>query len=179
MASSLLSAPPSSVDAIGKASPIMTPPYTVEAFYRPEKPDQPALITSPSELDKMIDELLTQPAEYSVATLYVRERPWSPTGFPDHELCIGVDADGGHGVVIYSGANGRGEPGSYLSCNPTGRRDLRHRYHHFHIALVVPAGSDIPLADVRSAAREFLTRGGERPRCLQWRQYRHGPETTR
>jgi hypothetical protein len=149
----------------------VTTPYTIEAYYRIDKPDQPVIITSPGELDRMIDELLTQPTEYSGATLYVRQRPWSPAGFPDHELYIGVDVDSGHGVLIYSGAKGRGEAGSYVSRNPAGRRDLRHRYHHFQTEVAVPAGADILLADVRSAAHEFLTNGGERPSCVQWSPY--------
>jgi len=153
--------------------------YTVEAFYRLERPDVPALVTNAGDLDRMIDELLAQPAEYNVATLYIRERPWSAAGFPDHELCIGVDADGGHGVVIYSGAEGRGESGSYVSCNPAEGRDRRRGYYQFHMELLVPAGAEIPLAAVRSAAHEFLDQGGERPRCVQWRPYRHDSERAR
>jgi hypothetical protein len=153
--------------------------YTIEAYYRADQPSQPAIITSPSELDRMVDDLLTQPAGHEVATLYVQERPWSPAGFPDHELCIGVDARNGHGVVIYSGAQGRGAPGSHVTHNPADRHDTRHRYHHFHTELVGPTGAEIPLADLRSATYEFLAHGGERPRCVQWQPYHHDTHTAR
>ncbi len=158
-----------------------TMPYTAEAYYRADQPDQPVIITSTADMDAMIDDLLTQPPGHTFATVYIRERPFSPAGFPDHELGIGVDARTGTGVLIHSGPNGRGARGSYVSHNLAGRRADRHAYHHFHLEQVVPARSDVPLDDLRRAAREFLATGGSRPDTVQWQQYvdRRGPTTGR
>jgi Immunity protein Imm1 len=113
-----------------------------------------------------LDDLLTQPAGHSFATVYIRERPFSPAGFPDHEL--------GTGVLIYSGPNGRGAAGSYISHGPSPRRADSRVYHHFHLEQVVPAASEVPLDDLRRAAREFLATSGDRPECVQWRSYADG-----
>jgi hypothetical protein len=136
-------------------------------------------------MDAVIEDLLTQPAGHSFATVYIRERPFSPAGFPDHELGIGVDARTGSGVLIYSGVGGRGAAGSYVSQSPTwcdvAQRADHQAYHFFHLEQVVPAGSQVPLDDLRRAARQFLATGGSRPDGIQWQPYddRHGSAADR
>jgi hypothetical protein len=145
--------------------------YTAEAYYRADQPNEPVIIASTADLDTMIADLLGQPPGHTFATVYIRERPFGPAGFPDHELAIGVDAHTGTGVLIYSGPNGRRAAGSYVSHNPTEHRTTPRVYHHFHLEQAVPAESDIPLDGIRRAAYEFVTTGGRRPGCIRWQPY--------
>lgn len=138
----------------------MTP--RVEAFYRSAQGSDPALLSSPEELDAMIDELLTGPVHENMAALYSLDRPKLPSGAADHQLLVGVDRESKVGLVGFMDADG-----NVITVGPPDGRDEVVYYSCGEIT-EFPGPSEVPVDLVRQAAREFLTSGGQRPTCVQW-----------
>jgi hypothetical protein len=78
----------------------------VEARYRSSYGEGPLLIARPEQIDALVDKLLTGTADTNVAVLYSLERNELPSGFPDHELRVGVDRDRQVGVVAFMDETG-------------------------------------------------------------------------
>ncbi|WP_229068423.1 hypothetical protein [Actinoplanes sp. DH11] len=65
---------------------------TVEARYRPEHAENPVILASPHDVDQVLVALLAGNDGNDMAQLICLQRPVHPVhGFPDHDLCIGVD----------------------------------------------------------------------------------------
>jgi hypothetical protein len=121
------------------------------------------VLSNSQDVDVLIEELRTGPAYHNLAQLHSLERPLLPSGYPDHELLVGVnrslpvgvlafmDAESGNLVTLGS-SEGRGG-GSYL---------IMGQMTEF------PAGSEVPIEILRQAVNEFLISGGKRPSCVQW-----------
>ncbi|GHA50731.1 hypothetical protein GCM10010329_85910 [Streptomyces spiroverticillatus] len=133
-----------------------------EARYRPGHGKQPVFLFSSEEVDKVIDDLLTGPEDQNLAELYSLKRDLLPSGFPDHSFMIGVDRGRSVGLVSFSDSGGSfvtvGEPGG----NPEFGYLMAGHHTEFEI------DSEIPLALVREASRQFLATGGRRPTCVEW-----------
>jgi immunity protein Imm1 of predicted polymorphic toxin system len=134
----------------------------VEAFYRSAQGSDPALLSSPEELDAMIDELLSGPVHENMAALYSLDRPKLPSGAADHQLLVGVDRERGIGLVGFMDADG-----NVITVGPPDGRDEVVYYSCGEIT-EFPGPSEVPVDLVRQAAREFLASGGQRPTCVQW-----------
>lgn len=134
----------------------------VEAYFRKEHGDRRVLLETPEDVDAMIDSLLGGSNFENLAELHCLGRELLPSGFPDHELLVGanpelqvgvlefMDADGN--VVSRGSLEGRGEVPYFIVGNPT----------------EFPEYSEIPIALVRQAVKEFLASGGQRPTCIEW-----------
>ncbi|WP_051183491.1 Imm1 family immunity protein [Streptomyces sp. HGB0020] len=135
----------------------------VAACYRHGHGDNPVLLQSAADVDTLIDELLASEPWENMASLYSMERPSMTTGVPDHELWVGADGARQVGVL------GLMDDGNFVSLGPANGRDevayglMEHRREF-------PENSEIPIALVRQAVKEFLCSGGQRPTCIQWQE---------
>lgn len=136
---------------------------SVEAYY---KSDQPAMIDTPKQMDELIDNLLNEPFDNSIAALYHLDRPTNSFDLPDHEMYVAVNAQDKIGGVYYMGQH-HGEHGSWYS------KGRLSKYNEVSYCITgstreFPQDSEIPLDLVRQAAQEFLLSGGNRPECIDW-----------
>lgn len=135
--------------------------HRAEAYYRREHADDRPKLHSEEDVDALIEDLLTGPAYHNMAELHSLDRPLLPSGFPDHELLVGVDAQLQVGVlefmddgnfVTLGPPSDRGEVSYYIAGNPT----------------EFPNRSEVSIDLIRRAVKEFLTSGGKRPTCVEW-----------
>ena len=136
-----------------------------EAQYRYEHGEQPKLLYSVEDVDSVIDDLL-EPAtgviKENLASIYSLERECLPFGTPDHELMVGVDRELQLGLVAFSD-----EGGNFVSRGSSDTRVDPVYFQHSHLT-EFSGYSEVLIALVRQAAKEFLTSGGLRPACVQW-----------
>ncbi|WP_328786031.1 Imm1 family immunity protein (plasmid) [Streptomyces canus] len=136
--------------------------WRAEAYYQKGHAENRPLIHSEGDIDALIDALLEAPPFHNAAELHSLNRQLLPSGFPDHELLVGVDKklqvgalefmDQDGNVVTLGTSGGRGEVSYFIAGNMT----------------EFPERSEIPIELVRRAVKEFLTSGGQRPTCVQW-----------
>lgn len=134
---------------------------SVRVLYR-EGADEWLVITTEQGIDLLIDDLRKPNAGENMARLFSNERPTLPSGFPDHELCIGVSDRMPVGIVSFCDAEGR----LVSRGSPESHQDVQ--YGFCGDVSEFSAGWEIPIAQVREAAKEFLASGGLRPACLEW-----------
>ncbi|WP_078951923.1 Imm1 family immunity protein [Streptomyces sp. NRRL F-5755] len=132
-----------------------------EARYRLDHGEKPALLHTAEEVDALIDSLLTGPVHENMAQIHSLERESMPSGFPDHELLVGVDRDLQVGVIAYLDSDG-----NVVTLGSPGRSGPVY-YIQGHMT-EFPANSEIPIDLVRRGVKEFLSSGGRRPACVQW-----------
>ncbi|MFI9387759.1 Imm1 family immunity protein [Kutzneria sp. NPDC052558] len=134
----------------------------IKAYYRKENIDVRPMLTTPEDVDQLIDTLLADPDGCSMAELHSLDRPLLPSGFPDHELLVGADGNLKVGVLEFMDATGN----SVTLGNSEGRGEIS--YYIGNTATEFPARSEVPVELVRQAVKEFLTSGGQRPTCIEW-----------
>lgn len=129
--------------------------YIVLAYFKPEHRRLPAQAGSAAELDALLDRLLVESFEYSLAKMRVADAA-------EAELDVGVDPDRRVGSLCY-----RDEAGTWFTRGAdSAYRELVYLYlgeeHDY------PHDSEISLKSLRSALAEFLELGGRRPTCVNW-----------
>ena len=134
-----------------------------EVYYEGAHADKPLVIETGEDVDALIDVLLANPPHRNLAEVHSLERGPLPSGWPDHELLVGVDTKRGMGVLEFGDASGNhvsmgsdegGSPLKYcIDGNPT----------------EFPDWAEIPVELVRQAVKEFLGSRGRRPTCVEWR----------
>lgn len=137
--------------------------FTAKAYYRRDHGTDPVAVTTASDVDRIIDDLLADlEGDNSVAAIYVNERPLTERGYPDHELRIAVDATRKVGAVRYAG----NREAWYIrgAVNPAEEVEYFFTGHDESW----PQDSDLDIAEVRTAAKAFLGSGGERPQAAGW-----------
>jgi hypothetical protein len=134
----------------------------IEARYRREHADQPVLLNSPEDVDILIDNLLAGSAGQNLAQLHSLERQLLPSGYPDHELLVG--AKGAFDVGVLAFMDGSGNVVTLGSSDDEG--DVF--YSIMGNATEFPSSSQIPVDILRKAVKEFLSSGGQRPKCANW-----------
>src|SRR5882757_534695 len=87
------------------------------------------MLTSPGDVDRLIDTLLTGEEFHNLANLHSLDREPLPSGCPDHELLVGVNRSLSVGVLEFMDASGnlvtlgpetdRGEVVYHIAENPT------------------------------------------------------------
>lgn len=133
---------------------------SVRAYYRPGHSDTPLIASTPEELDRVIDDLLKQPYDFSMANLYIAERE---SENPVIELSIGLDPDRGVGSLQYL----HGGDGRWFSKGQVSTYD-EVVYCYYGNGCVYPRDSELPLDAIRAAAAEFLATDGDRPTVITW-----------
>ncbi|GIG89128.1 Imm1 family immunity protein [Plantactinospora endophytica] len=136
----------------------------VTAYYLHEHGDGPVVVRTPGEMDRLIDDLLTQPFDNSVCTMYSSARPDRPNGFPDHEFAVAVNLEDAVGGLWFTG-----DGASWYTLGGPSRHDQVF-YYYMESERDFPHDSEIPLDLVRQAAQEFLVTGGQRPTCVSWQR---------
>ncbi|MFD7157982.1 Imm1 family immunity protein [Kribbella sp. WER1] len=134
---------------------------TIKAYYRDEHGDTPLRIETATELDALIDALLAEPYENSVAALYVEGR-LNDAGVPDHELLIAVNAEDKVGGLRFMG-----DGGTYFSAGQPSRHD-EVVYYYMGSDREFPHASEISIDALRDAVKNFLANGGHRPTGVEW-----------
>jgi hypothetical protein len=145
--------------------PLPTPAverYAVVAYWRHAHGDAPVVAHTAADIDELVDRLLAEPFDHSVATVYAIGRPLNKLGLPDHELRVAIDATSQVGALRYMGG-----AGTWYSHGP--RNHLGSQcYHHMGWAAPFPPDSALPLAQIRAALAEFHGSAGRRPVCAKW-----------
>lgn len=134
-----------------------------EARHRQEHAENPMMIHGPEEADFLIDSLLESPVSHNLAQVHSLDRDPMPSGYPDHELMVGVDKGLKVGVISFMDA----EYGNIATLgSPEGRVDVAYSINGAFTEF--PKHSEIPLDLLRQAVKEFVSSGGKRPSCVQW-----------
>lgn len=134
---------------------------TVKAYYRDEHGDNPVRIDTTDDLDALVDALLAEPYENSVAALYVNGRR-NDAGVPDHELLVAVNHEDKVGGLRFMG-----DGGTYFSAGQPSRHD-EVVYYYMGSDREFPHASEISIEALREAVKTFLTNGGHRPTGVDW-----------
>jgi hypothetical protein len=137
--------------------------HRVEARYRREHGKVPLVLTTGVDVDALIEALLTGPANHNLAQLHSLDRPRLPSGYPDHELLVGVDRELRVGVLAFMDA----ESGNLVTLGSLESRG-EVSYSIMGQATEFPDRSEVSFELVRQGVKEFLGRGGQRPSCVQW-----------
>lgn len=135
--------------------------HTVEAYFRHGHGEHPVLVSTDDEMDALVDQLLAEPFENSIAACYSLDRPFNAAGVPDHELYLAVNAKAGVGSLSYTG-----ERVWYSQGTPSNRDEVFYCYMGNDTDF--PHDSEVSIGLLRQAAKEFLTNGGNRPTCVTW-----------
>ncbi|TCC39369.1 Imm1 family immunity protein [Kribbella sindirgiensis] len=144
--------------------------YSLKAYYKHEHTDGGLLVTSAADVDALVDAMLAEPFENSVATLYIQERPRNDRGYPDHELRVGLYPEGKVGSLRYAG-NVDGVIGAWYAVGQQSQREEVFYYYTGHDE-GYPQDSELPIEDIRRAIKGFLESGGERPASFDWAEWR-------
>jgi hypothetical protein len=136
--------------------------YHAEAYYKAEHRDHPAVIHTDDDVDALIDELLGEPFDNSMANLYLLERLAVEGSIVKHEFGVAVDAEDGVGSLSYLGDG--------MSWTSQGGRSERDEVFYCFVGheREFPIDSLISIDLIRQATKEWLASGGERPGCVQW-----------
>ena len=137
--------------------------FSAEALYRSEHDEDPVVLATDADVDALIDALLAEEWTHNLANIYIRQRPLNAAGVPDHELCVGVDAERAVGGLRWYA----GDEGSWYSLGAPSEFD-EVIYYYMGSDTQFPTDSDISLDVARRAVKEFLASGGRRPTCVPW-----------
>lgn len=132
---------------------------SIRFYYQPGHRDEPVVAATPEEANAIIDDLLTQPYDLSMADLYLSE---NPAAEPGPALSVGVDPERGVGGLAFQTPDGR-----WFSKGQTSKYD-EVVYCYYGNEREFPHDSEIPLDHIRAAVAEFLESGGQRPASVEW-----------
>ncbi|MDX6236134.1 MAG: hypothetical protein QOG10_949 [Kribbellaceae bacterium] len=136
--------------------------YTAEAYFKHSHGEHPVRVTSPDEVDALIDAMLAESFANSLAVLYLRDRPELESGGPDHEVRIGVNGDdkvGGVCLVL---------DGQVWFTKGQHTRDDDVFYNYMGNGADFPRDSEISLDALRTAVKEILAGAGVRAESVEW-----------
>jgi Immunity protein Imm1 len=137
-------------------------------YYPGQAPDAPVVLYDSDDVDAMFVDLPTQPASHRFATIHLDDRPrWTK---PDlgPSLGIGVHPHAGVATLTYTGTEGAGAHGTWVSYHPTGPTRPAGSYAYFGEERKLPPMSEVPLSTARLAILGFLTLAGSRPDHVRW-----------
>ncbi|WP_353050997.1 Imm1 family immunity protein [Actinoplanes sp. NBRC 101535] len=110
----------------------------------------------------MIDALLGEPHDSSMAQVHSLGREALPSGVDDHELLVGVSQARGRGVMWFTD-----EKGSFSSVGESGREN-EIVYLLVGYPYGFPGNAEVPLDVIRQSLKEFVLSGGVRPSVIKW-----------
>ncbi|GAB3823908.1 Imm1 family immunity protein [Kribbella italica] len=135
----------------------------IRSYFTFAHEDDPVWITTPQDVDRLIDALLREPFENSVAALYVDGRT-NEKGSTDHELLVAVNERDQVGGLRYLA-----DTGSFYAAGERSRYD-ELTYYYMGSERPFPKDSELSLDLIRQAVKEFLTTGGDRPSDIEWNE---------
>ncbi|MDX2972365.1 Imm1 family immunity protein [Kribbella solani] len=144
----------------------------VEAYYKHGHGDNPVILTNAADADALVDAMLAEPFQNSVAALYDLDRPGVEAApeIPDHELRIAVDAKADVGGIRYAG--GDDQDVRYVPGATSQREEMFYIYMDHGEGW--PKDSVVSIEQVRQAVREFVEGNGARPTSFEWRELPEG-----
>lgn len=121
------------------------------------------------DVDSLIDALTNGPANHNLAQLHSLDRSKLPSGYPDHELMVGVNRKLPNGLLAFMGD----DTGTLFTAGDSGNSEeiLEHYFLVGH-QMEYPGRSEIPIEIVRKAVKEFLLSGGLKPISVEWKTSR-------
>ncbi|MFC0622790.1 Imm1 family immunity protein [Kribbella deserti] len=137
----------------------------IKAYYKHGHGDSPVRVTTDREVDELIDAVLGESFEYTIAALYHEGRSLTAHGHPDHELRVGLDADRQVGSLRYSGSVD-GDDGFWYAASGAATNDVVV-YEYMGNPMHFPLDSELPIEAVRVAVKELLVTG-DRPTSVTW-----------
>lgn len=146
--------------------------YSIEAYYRHEHDDEPVVVRTDGDVDQLIDALLAESFDHTMAAFYVTERPATDQGYPDHDFRVGINAEQGVGGLKFAGTHDYIRGVWYA----VGRvpEATKVFYEYAGHPEDFPIDSQISVEQVREAVKKFLNSGGERPDSVEWRAWPDG-----
>jgi hypothetical protein len=138
--------------------------FRVHAYYNRQHADKLAVISTPEDVDSLIEALTFGPEFENMATLYSLQREFLSAGVPDHEFLVGINRERSVGIVSYV------EDANYLSLGSSKSGNEEVEYYIDDNVREFPASAEIPIPLAREAVKEFLLSGGQRPTCVTWQK---------
>jgi hypothetical protein len=138
--------------------------HRLDAYYRREHANDLQVLATPEDVDRLIDDLIDGPRDHNLAQLHCLDRPLLPSGYPDHELMVGVNRDLQLGLLAFMD----GDVGNIFTAGALGD-DAEPDYYLAGHRMEYPTNVEIPLVLVREAVKEFLQSGGSIPACVEWK----------
>jgi hypothetical protein len=136
--------------------------FRVEARYQREHGENPAVLTTLEDVNALIDWLLAAPADHRMAQLHSMQRQRLPSGWPDHELLVGVDPALNVGALEFYDHRG-----NLVTVGPPDSR-VEVGYCIMGHLTEFPPHCEVPLDLIRAAVKEFCSSGGMLPTCVTW-----------
>ena len=138
--------------------------HGIQVMYRREHAKNRPVISTPEEVGVLIDALLAESDGENLAELHSLDRELLPSGWPDHELLVGVCAKLGVGVLEFMDSDG-----SVVTFGSApGRGEISYFYSGGYTGTEFPDRAEVSLDLIRRAVKEFVVSGGQRPTCVQW-----------
>lgn len=131
----------------------------VEAAFRPEHVNSPAMLSAPGYVDALADALCSGPVTQRMAQLFSRDRLDQSDG---HELLVGVDEERQVGAPLFTDSSD-----NWVTVGAPRGQGLISYLFDDHVT-EFPDGTDIPLESVREALKEFFLSEGRCPECVEW-----------
>lgn len=122
--------------------------------------DEPTIVRTADELDAVLDTVAAWPRPNTVQLLIADDLGRAI-------LDVGLDGAHGRGVLYYAG---EAFPDACAS-QGADTADPLPIYYYLGSDTEFPATAEIPLIDVRRAAHEYMSTGGERPSGIKWQPW--------
>ncbi|TDO51496.1 immunity protein Imm1 of predicted polymorphic toxin system [Kribbella sp. VKM Ac-2527] len=63
------------------------------------------ILRTEADVDQLVDALLTESCDHTMAALYLAERPTTDQGYPDHDFRVGINAKRKVGGLKFAGTS--------------------------------------------------------------------------
>lgn len=138
----------------------------LEAWHLMGRGNDPHVIGDVEGVDELIDALLVSPPSFSMAQVFSLARERLPSGFPDHEMFVCVNPEHSVGLIAFAD----GAVGNVVTDSQSSSRGSV-AYHLAGNQRLFPRESEISIDLVRRALKEFLSSGGQVPKCVSWKPF--------
>ncbi len=132
---------------------------SLDVFYLHEHEDAPITVATAAEVDSLIERVRAESPRTApiLMDIHLSGDPFT------QGLDVGVRDDSG--IVRYSGGKW---PRGVISVGSDVSRTAEVAYFYMGNWRGFPPNSELPLALVRQAIKEFMDTNGERPECIRW-----------
>ena len=136
----------------------------IKAYFKHGHGENPVILETAQDADALVDALLSEDFDNSVAALYADTRTRVNPDYPDHELRIAWFAEGKVGGIRYAGGDSKDV--TYVPGKTSEREEVFYNYMHHDEGW--PVDSEVSIEQIRQAVREFVEGNGARPTGLEW-----------
>ena len=137
-----------------------------EAVYKRGQGRAPMMLESIDDGDQLVEQLRgdTKPngVPHNLAQVYSLKREKLPSGQPDHELLVGIDADREVGILSFMDGTG-----NVVTVGGAGPQFVEYFLTGNVTEFEAKKPMELPIETIRQALKEFLA-DGRRPASVQW-----------